>query len=46
VLSFGSVAEALSEARSAARADDRILVFGSFLTVAQAFESDALRIRR
>ncbi len=46
VLSFGSVAEALSEAKSAARADDRILVFGSFLTVAQAFESDALRIRR
>lgn len=38
VAGFDSVAEALDAARSAARPDDRILAFGSFLTVAQALE--------
>lgn len=36
---FDSVAAALAAARSAARADDRIVVFGSFLTVAQALDA-------
>jgi dihydrofolate synthase/folylpolyglutamate synthase len=38
VLRFASVADALDAARGAARPDDRILAFGSFLTVAQALE--------
>ena len=33
---FGSVVEALAAAREAAGVDDRIVVFGSFLTVSQA----------
>ena len=45
-LHFDSVETALAEARSAAKADDRILVFGSFLTVAQALASETLRNRR
>jgi dihydrofolate synthase / folylpolyglutamate synthase len=36
---FDSVAAALAAARSAARPDDRIVLFGSFLTVAQALET-------
>ena len=39
---FASVAAALKAAQGAARPDDRIVVFGSFLTVAQAL--DALEI--
>ncbi|MBX9961914.1 MAG: bifunctional tetrahydrofolate synthase/dihydrofolate synthase [Burkholderiales bacterium] len=39
VQSFDSVAAALAAARAAARPDDRIVVFGSFLTVAQALET-------
>jgi dihydrofolate synthase/folylpolyglutamate synthase len=38
VASFDSVSAALDAARNAARLDDRIVVFGSFLTVAQALE--------
>jgi len=38
VASFDSVSAALKAARNAARLDDRIVVFGSFLTVAQALE--------
>jgi dihydrofolate synthase/folylpolyglutamate synthase len=37
--SYKSVADALSEARRAARPGDRVLVTGSFLTVAAALES-------
>lgn len=37
--SFSTVAQALDEARHAAGADDLILVFGSFETVAQAFKA-------
>ena len=33
---YDSVAEALTAARAAAGSDDRILVFGSFVTVAEA----------
>jgi len=33
---FDSVREALAAARQAATADDRILIFGSFVTVAEA----------
>jgi dihydrofolate synthase/folylpolyglutamate synthase len=33
---FGSVGEALAAARAAAAPDDRIIVFGSFVTVADA----------
>jgi len=33
---FGSVPDALAAARSAAAPDDRIIVFGSFVTVADA----------
>jgi len=33
---FDSIREALAQARSAAAADDRIVVFGSFVTVAEA----------
>ena len=36
---FASVASALHAAQSAARPDDRIVVFGSFLTVAQALDA-------
>lgn len=36
---FASVAAALAAAQEAARPDDRIVVFGSFLTVAQALDT-------
>ncbi|MFO1321654.1 MAG: bifunctional tetrahydrofolate synthase/dihydrofolate synthase [Burkholderiales bacterium] len=40
---FANVREALDVARAAAGADDRILVFGSFLTVSHALEARASR---
>ena len=36
---FASVPEALAAARAQAKDDDRIVVFGSFLTVAEALRA-------
>lgn len=43
VRAFDDVTHALAAARESARSDDRILTFGSFLTVAAALESIAQR---